>query len=250
MDKKDLGIMILAAGMGTRMKSDIPKVLHTINGRSMITCVLECAVAIAEEKNIVVIVGHQSERVKKEISKRFSVSFALQKKLLGTGDAVRAGIPYLPDTVENIIVLCGDTPLIKPATISSLVAHHKNYQNDLTVLTVSLADPAGYGRVILDAHGELLYIREEDDASPSEKKISLVNSGIYCITRQFLVFALDLIRPNNAQQEYYLTDIAGIAKANGARAGHVKANDPRELKGVNTLQELKKLEGLIPDMDL
>ncbi len=250
MEHKNLGIMILAAGRGTRMKSDTPKVLHTINGKSMIFYVLECAVSIVAETNIVVIIGYQSEMVKREISKRFSVSFALQEKFLGTGDAVRVGFPYLPDTAENILILCGDVPLIRSETILKLVDYHEYHNSDLTVLTVNLADPSGYGRIVIDVNGELVCIREEADASPLEKKISLVNSGIYCVKRNFLVCALDLIRSNNAQREYYFTDIVGIAKTKGAKSGYITTDDPTELKGVNTLGELRILEGLIPDMDL
>ena len=250
MYRKELEIIILAAGKGTRMNSDIPKVLHLINGRAMISHVLECAVSIALEENIIVVVGHESEKVKTEILNNFKVSFALQESLSGTGDAVRTGLPFLPHFVENILILCGDVPMIRTETLLKLVDYHENYFNDLTVLAVSLSDPSGYGRMVLDAKGDILCIREDADASPAEKQITIVNSGIYCVRRNFLARGLDLIRQNNVQKEYYLTDIAGIARNNGAKAGYTLADDPTELKGVNTLQELKKIEEMISDSDL
>ncbi len=247
---KELGIIVLAAGKGTRMNSDIPKVLHLINGRSMVSYVLECAASIADENNIVVVVGHQAEKVKAEVKKKFNVLFALQKNLSGTGDAVKSGLPFLTHTIENIIILCGDVPLIKPETLIKLVDYHERERNDLTMLAVKLADPSGYGRIILDSDDNLLCIREESDANPGEKRINIVNSGIYCVRQKFLSQSLELISRDNAQQEYYLTDIVFIAKEKGAKAGYIVADDPAEFKGVNTLQELNNLEKLIPGPDL
>ena len=244
------GIIVLAAGKGTRMNSDIPKVLHLIHGKTMISCVLECAASITDEKNIVVVVGHQSEKVKEEVKKKFKVLFALQKNLSGTGDAVKSGLPFLMHTIENIIILCGDVPLIKPETLIKLADYHEMNMNDLTVLAVELSDPSGYGRLILDSDGSLLCIREESDATHEEKQINIINSGVYCVRRKFLSQSLDLISRNNAQKEYYLTDIVFVAKEKGAKAGYIVADDPAEFKGVNTLQELKNLEKLIPGLDL
>ncbi len=247
---KDLGIIILAAGKGTRMNSDIPKVLHLINGRTMISYVLKCAASLAEEKNIVVVVGHQAEKVKKEISNGFNILYALQEELTGTGDAVRSGVQFLPHTVKNVLILCGDVPLIKAETLLKLVNNHENCLNDVTVLTTILSDPSGYGRIVLDINEKILCIKEDADADAEEKQISIVNSGIYCVRLDFLVQGLDLIRRNNLQREYYLTDIIGIARAKGYKAGYVVADDPTELKGVNTVQELNNLEKLIPGLDL
>ncbi len=246
----DLGVIVLAAGKGTRMNSDIPKVLHLINGMAMIFYVLESAVSITEEKNIVLVVGHQAELVKSEVRKRFNIAFALQEKLAGTGDAVRVGLPYLPNDIEDVLILCGDVPLISSETLFRLVDSHKNYANDFTVLAVNLDDPAGYGRILLDSAGDFLCIREDSDANSFEKQISLVNSGIYCVNRRFLENSLSLISRNNAQTEYYLTDLAGIARTNGAKANYIVADNSVELRGVNTVQELKSIEKLIPALDL
>ncbi len=243
---REPGIIVLAAGKGTRMKSDIPKVLHLINGRPMVSHVLECAASVTDEKNIVVVVGHQAEKVKEQVLKKFKVLFALQKNLSGTGDAVKSGLPFLTHTIENIIILCGDVPLIRPETLIKLVDYHENDMNDLTVLAVKLSDPSGYGRIVLDSDDNLLCIREEVDANPGEKQINIVNSGIYCVRREFLSRSLELISQDNAQKEYYLTDIVRIARDKGAKAGYIVADDPDEFKGVNTLQELKNLEKLIP----
>ncbi len=242
---KNLGIIVLAAGKGTRMHSEVPKVLHLINGRIMISYVLECAALIADEKNIVVVVGHQADKVQTEISKRFNPSFALQKTLAGTGDAVRSGLPYLGHNVEDIIILCGDVPLIKSKTLLDLLHYHRNSLNDLTVLAANLADPSGYGRILLDSAGNFLCIKEEADANSEERLISLVNSGIYCVKREFLAYSLGCIKKNNAQGEYYLTDIAGIARDTGAQAGFVVVDNPVELTGVNTVHELKRIEEMI-----
>lgn len=248
--ENELGIIVLAAGKGTRMNSDIPKVLHLINGRSMVSYVLECAASITDEKNIVVVVGHQAEKVKKEVLKKFRVLFALQENLSGTGDAVRSGLPFLAHTIENIIILCGDVPLIKPETLIKLVDYHETNMNDLTVLAVKLSDPSGYGRIVLDSDDNLLCILEESDANHVEKLINIVNSGIYCVRRKFLSQSLESINQDNAQKEYYLTDIVFIAKEQEAKSGYIVADDPTEFKGVNTLQELNNLEKLIPSQDL
>ncbi len=243
-----LGIVILAAGKGTRMKSDLPKVLHTINNKSMLSCVLETASKIADNK-IVVVVGHQAEKVKQKIGSRFKVAFAIQQNLLGTGDAVKAALPLLPDDVKTVLVLCGDVPLIRERTLADFVKKHDRMDNDLTVLAVKLDNPTGYGRIILDGNEGLVCIKEEADASETEKTISLINAGIYCISKAFLFTALDLIDSNNAQKEYYLTDIVGIAREKRARIGYVTGQNPKEIMGVNTLDELKTAQAIFSEME-
>ena len=240
-DYKEIGILVLAAGKGTRMQSEKAKVLHTINGRSMISHVLDCAVSVSDA-NVIVVVGHQSEQVQDEVARRFSVSFARQKELLGTGDAVRVALPYLRNGINHVVVLCGDVPLITAKTVKNLVDFHKNSQNSLTALAVKLDDPSGYGRMVLDSEKRFVAIREEADASMAEKKITLVNSGIYCFERQFLASALSRLTRNNAQKEYYLTDLVKIAAADGEKMGMVRAGDPSEVLGVNTLFQLKEAE--------
>jgi len=240
---EEIGVVILAAGKGTRMQSDKAKVLHMVNGRSMITHVLDCADRLSCD-SVVVVVGHQSELVMKEVKKNYSPLFALQKELLGTGDAVRVSLPCLGARVRHVVVLCGDVPLIRDITVKALIEEHMACENKLTVLAVELDDPSGYGRMVLDLKNRLVAIREEADASMDEKKLKLVNSGIYCIERQFLTNALNRLKPDNVQNEYYLTDLVKIAVSDGGKTGYVRGSDPREVLGVNTLEQLKALERL------
>jgi len=241
---EEIGVVILAAGKGTRMQSDMAKVLHTVNGQSMIAHVLDCADSLSCA-SVVVVVGHQSELVMKEVQQKHSPLFALQKELLGTGDAVRVALPFLETRVSHVVVLCGDVPRIKDLTVKALVEEHIACQNKLTVLAVELDDPSGYGRIVLDLNNRLVAIREEADASMGEKKITLINSGIYCIERQFLTHAINRLKPDNVQNEYYLTDLVKIAVSDGEKTGYVRGSDPREVLGVNTLDQLKALERLI-----
>lgn len=239
----EVGVIVLAAGKGTRMKSDRAKVLHPVNGQSMITHVVDCAVKVSKS-NVVVVVGHQAEQVKTEVARAYHVAFAVQESLLGTGDAVKAALPYLAKGVGHVVVLCGDVPLIRPKTVENLVDFHLNNENRLTALAVKVDDPAGYGRMILDVQSKLMSICEEADASEDEKKINLINSGIYCIERRFLASALSRLNRNNAQNEYYLTDLVKIGAADGIKMGVLTADDPREVLGVNTPVQLKEADGL------
>ncbi len=244
MDITAVGVIILAAGKGSRMKSDIPKVLHRINGQTMISLVLRCAASLFGEK-IVVVVGHKAELVKEEIDKYFKVSYALQKQLLGTGDAVRAAMPSLDGDIENVIVLCGDVPLIQKNTILDFITYHLKNNHDISILGVTVDDPTGYGRLIFDENNKLISICEESDATFDQKKIKIVNSGIYCIKKDFLSYAIDLIDIDNVQKEYYLTDLISIAFKNNYSTGCFLGKNHQEVIGVNTLDELKKVEHLI-----
>ncbi|MBI9089743.1 MAG: NTP transferase domain-containing protein [Desulfobacterium sp.] len=246
---EEIGVVVLAAGKGTRMQSDKAKVLHCVGGRTMLSHVLDCAVKVSCD-NVVVVVGHQAQRVKDAVNKTFQVSFALQSQLLGTGDAVRAALPFFKSKVKHVVVLCGDTPLVRARTVKGLVDVHRHSQNKLTVLAVDLDDPSGYGRIILDDENRLVSIREEVDASTDEKKITLVNSGIYCVERQFLTAALNRIKPDNAQNEYYLTDVVGLAATGGYRTGYVRGENAFEVLGVNTLAQLEIAESLSKGEDV
>lgn len=248
MERNDLAIVILAAGKGTRMKSDKPKVLHRVAGKSMVRHVLDCARKLSQE-HIHVVVGHQAERVQDEITQFYSVRFTRQPLLLGTGDAVKQVLPALDSDVKKVLVLCGDVPLIQEASLSELVAFHTHSQAALTVLGVHVANPFGYGRIIMDQKGEINCIREEKDASLSERQITLVNTGIYCFDREFLDQTIDLIQPDNSQKEYYLTDLVEIAKARGEKIRVQVMNDPCQVIGVNTLEELAMAESLIQGME-
>ncbi len=244
MDYNNVGVVILAAGKGTRMNSDIAKVLHKVAGKSMVVHVVGCALKIVLD-NVYVVVGYQAENVKDEICRYFKVNFAVQEKLLGTGDAVKAAIPGLHPGITDILVLCGDVPLIQEKTLRSLLEGHKNSKSKITVLATDVDNPEGYGRIILDDHNNLLCIREEADANENEKKINKVNTGIYCFDKAFLISVIDKLKPDNKQSEYYLTDVVEIAQKNNEKITIITMDDPRQVIGVNTLDELSRAERLI-----
>ncbi len=241
---ENLAVVILAAGKGTRMKSDKAKVLHKVAGKSMVTHVVNIAKKIANE-NVHVVIGHQAETVQEEINNSFSVNFAIQKALLGTGDAVKAVIPNLSASIKHVLVLYGDTPLIQEDTLTQLLNGYFNNHAKVTVLATDLDNPKGYGRIILDSTGCMESIREDADANDEEKKIRKVNSGIYCFDKEVLIDALNQIKPNNNQSEYYLTDVIEIAKQNDEKITVVTMDDSRQVMGVNTLAELANAEDLI-----
>ncbi len=245
----DLAAVILAAGKGTRMKSDIPKVLHKINFKSLIAYVAECAEKIVGD-NIHVVVGHQAEKVKNEIKKHFSAVFAFQKDMLGTGDAVKVALTGLPEDIKDVLVLNGDVPFIKEKTLLTLINNHRENQNSVTLLSVEIDNPTGYGRIIQNNDGDVICIQEEADANFEEKRIKKVNSGIYCFKREFLEYALPKIESTNAQEEYYLTDVIEIAIKKNMRTGLMPANDWREVVGINTLAELEKAKVLLKEIGL
>ena len=242
MDSGEIGAVILAAGKGTRMHSDLPKVLHQVHGRSMIEMVVKTAVSLVG-RHVVVVIGHGGDLVRERVSQRFDVWFARQENLLGTADAVKSALPVIPEGVTDVLVLCGDVPLVRPDTLSDLILYHREKKNHVSLLAVQVEAPTGYGRIIMDENRHLLGIREEADASMAEKKINLINAGIYCINKEYLIHALDRIDRQNAQQEYYLTDIVGIAVASGKRAGCLTGSNADEVMGVNTPQDLDRVAG-------
>ncbi|MCP3872672.1 MAG: NTP transferase domain-containing protein [Desulfobacteraceae bacterium] len=240
----DLAVIILAAGKGTRMKSDIAKVLHKVAGKSMVVHVAECALKIARN-NVHVVVGHQAQSVKKEVTKYYQVDFALQEQLLGTGDAVKAAIPGLNYRVKDVLVLCGDVPLIQEDTLKNLVDGHKKSRAKVTVLATDVENPKGYGRIVLDSQHRMICIKEEADATENEKKIKKVNTGIYCFDKNFLTSVIEEIKPDNNQAEYYLTDVIEIAQKKHEKIEVVTMADYRQVIGVNRLEELAMAEDLI-----
>lgn len=251
MSSTNVAVIILAAGKGTRMKSDLPKVLHQVNGKSMINLVVGCASSVFDN-NIIIVIGHKWELVKSEVAQEYKgkISYAFQKNLLGTGDAVRSAVPFLHDDSEHVLVLCGDVPLIQRETLLSFAGYHMENSRDISVLAVNVDKPEGYGRIIVDENRSFLSIREEVDATPEEKAVHTVNSGVYCIRKKFLIDSLDLINTDNVQKEYYLTDLISIACKTGGSAGYFMGNDPEEVMGVNTVAELKRAEQIMKSSDV
>jgi bifunctional UDP-N-acetylglucosamine pyrophosphorylase / glucosamine-1-phosphate N-acetyltransferase len=242
--KSTLGIVILAAGLGTRMKSDKAKVLHEICGRPMIQYVVQTATAVAGP-HVIVVVGHQAELVKRAVGEVARAHYAIQKEQLGTGHAVLCAMPMMPAEVRQVVILCGDVPLIRRETIERLVSDHAIRHRDLSLLTVTVADPTGYGRIVMNAEGQLQAIVEEADADDTQKKINTINSGIYAVNRNFLETALPQLRPDNAQKEIYLTDIIGIGYREKKNMGAVMGSDSSEIIGVNSRTELQLAENVM-----
>ena len=240
---QDVAAIILAAGKGTRMKSNRAKVLHEIVGVPMIRYVVETALSVVDE--VVVVVGHEAGAVQKALAAYPMPRFAVQEEQLGTGHAVVCAIPEVSAAVQDVVVLCGDTPLIKPTTVRGLIDQHKAQESDLTLIATTLIEPFGYGRIVSDAHGNPMRIVEESDTSESEKKIRIVNTGTYCINMAFLKKALTGLKNDNAQGEFYLTDVVEQAYRDGKPAVLLEINDTIQVIGVNTTEELAKAERFV-----
>lgn len=235
--------LILAAGKGKRMKSDLPKVLHKLNGRFIVQYVMDSAREAGLERQIMVI-GHQAEMVKESL-KKSAVEFVLQEEQLGTGHAVMMTEPLLRDFSGDLVVLCGDMPLVKPRTIGCLIDERHRLDAAAVVLSVVLDDPAKYGRIIRDQTGLLRAIVEYRDADKKILKIKEVNTGAYCFDWKELKPILAHLGDDNDQKEYYLTDSIAILVGRGKRVGAVVADDQREGWGVNSVEELQEMEKLI-----
>jgi len=233
---EQIAVVVLAAGLGTRMKSNRAKVLHELMGRPMILYVVESAKQVAAD--VIIVTGHQSDTVQSVVSAHATVCFAYQAQQRGTGHAVQTALPHLKDAVRHVLILSGDVPLLTGRTIARLVADHETCRSDITLLAVDMAEPTGYGRVLLDGNRNVLRIVEEADATPDQKRIRTINSGIYCIRKETLLWAIPKIRPDNAQGEFYLTDIIEIGRRFGKAVGVVFGEDPEEITGVNTLDDL------------
>jgi len=232
--------VVLAAGLGKRMSSDLPKVLHPALGRPLLHHVLDQLDPL-KPKLTVVVVGHRASLVRNSLRGR-RVSFAEQVPQLGTGHAVQMAWSALEPGPDTLLVLAGDMPLIRTATLKRLLERHAREGNAVTFLSGILEDPAGYGRVIRDSKDEFVKIVEERDATPEERSVAEVNSGIYCFLRGPLQEALGFLRADNRQQEYYLTDTLSFIKGRGGRIGVERASDSRELFGVNNPEQLAMVE--------
>jgi len=235
--------LILAAGEGTRMNSDLPKVLHEAMGRPMLAWVLDAARGAGASAQIVV-VGFGAERVEAAVAAP-DVRFAHQRERLGTGHAVMMARPLLEDLRGSLLLLAGDTPLLESATLSRLVEAHRASGAAATILSARFPNPAGYGRIVRSPRGDVISIREELDASPSEKAIDEINTGAYCFESRALLDALAGLRAENAKKEYYLTDTIAILIASGRRVDALVAGDYRETLGVNTREALAEADALL-----
>lgn len=234
-----LKVIILAAGEGKRMKSKLPKVLHKVQGKTMVEHVIDTAEGCGAEY-ICVVVGHGAEQVKEALKDR-KVSFALQEKQLGTGHAVMQAGDFI-DEDSDILVLYGDTPLITPATIEKLLDFHRSENNSISIISALIDDPAGYGRIIRDKNGSFLKNVEHKDATEEERLVNEVNSGIYCFKGSALKKGLSLLKNDNAQGEYYLPDTLEIILKDGGRVNAMTVADAGEFAGVNSRVQLAQAE--------
>lgn len=241
-----LDVVILAAGLGTRMKSARAKVLHEIGGSPLINYVSRTARSLNPRK-VYVIVGHQAEDVSKAVVAEIGelAEFVTQKQQRGTGDAVMAAKEKLGNTDSLVVILSGDVPLLKPETLMAFIDSHRELSAACSILSVRLENPTGYGRIVRDSHDRFSRIVEQKDANPEERQIKEINSGIYCFHARKLFAALSKVKPTNEQGEYYLTDVPQILLADGEKVNVHVHHDAREVSGVNTRAELAEFENLL-----
>lgn len=230
--------VVIAAGKGTRMKSNKSKVVHKIYGKELVKRVIETANK-ADIKDIITVVGHMKEQVQEVLGN--TVKYAYQEELLGTGHAVMQTTKFLEGRKGKVVILYGDVPIIRPETIKSLVAKSVNNKEYATLLTAIYDNPTGYGRIIRDEGGNIKEIKEEKDATEEQKNITEINAGIYCFDIQELLLALKEIKPNNVQGEYYLTDVIKIMNEKGLKTGALIVEDNTEILGVNDRFQLEML---------
>ncbi len=238
-----LNAVILAAGKGTRMNSDLPKVIHKCMDQPMVHYVIRAA-KDAGAAEVCVIVGYKAGLVKNAIYD--VVDYRLQNEQLGTGHAVACAKDFIT-RAEHTLVLCGDTPLIQASTLSQLIETHKKQANGVTLLSAILPDATGYGRIIRDENGSFLKIVEQKDATPEEQAVKEINSGMYIFNSDALASSLSLLSNDNAAGEYYLTDTISLIKKIGLKvsAMPVPAEALDDIRGVNTMEQLAEAEAIM-----
>jgi len=248
---RPLSAVVLAAGEGTRMRSPVPKVLHPICGRPMLLHVLDTLVTLPLDR-IVIVVGHGAERVTKVVHERLAteipIEFVEQRVQRGTGDATSVGLTAFADALDaddDVLVLTGDVPLLRPDTLAALATEHRLADAAATLLTVEVDDPTGYGRIVRDERDGVLCIVEQVDANDDQLGLTEVNPSIYCFRRSYLAPALRRLSPENAQGEYYLTDVISVLRSTGHPIVAVTGDDPTETMGVNDRGQLSAAEAVL-----
>lgn len=239
----DFQALILAAGKGTRMKSGLPKVLHRLAGRPMIRFVVDTAFACGARR-VVVVVGHGAELVREAV-RDLPVEFVTQEQQLGTGHAVISARDAVSDGPEQLLILSGDVPLLEAGTVTALEERQTNTGAGCTLLTASLEDPTGYGRIITDDSGLVERIVEQADADPNQRRIQVINAGIYCFRTDLLFKTLARCGSSNAQGEYYLTDAIAAIREEGHMVQALEVADPDQVAGINTRLELARMGGIL-----
>lgn len=238
-----INAIVLAAGAGTRMKSKTPKVLHKISGVPLVGHIVD----LLEEINVAktsVVIGHGKDQVEAYLTSREAVNIVYQEQRLGTGHAVMMAKETIEED-EDVLVLTGDTPLLRTETIESLIAHHRNGNYDGTVLTASFEDPTGYGRILRDDAHLITGIVEHRDADDAQRSIKEINSGIICIKGKLLKQFLEALKNDNVQGEYYLTDVIGLLSHNGHRVSGYIVEDTSEIMGINNRVQLAEADCIL-----
>lgn len=243
--KPALAVVVLAAGLGKRMQSELPKALARTRECSLIEHVLQTCGALSPER-IIVVIGHKGELIEQALTtsphlgawNKSKISFARQAQQLGTGDAVKSALPELADFVGSVLIVCGDMPLVKRESLEALLAVHNKDHATLSILSLQTNDPASYGRLVRNASGAIEKIVEARDCSPAELQINEINSAIYVVDSAFLEPAIQKLENNNNQKEYYLTDIVARAASEHQTVSALVLHDAKEIQGVNTRYEL------------
>ncbi len=249
-EQKTLDVLVLAAGLGTRMRSNLAKVLHKLDGRPLINHVCRTATALAPRK-IYVIIGHQGEDVKTAVLEELDeehAEFVWQNEQLGTGHAVNSARGFLENEDSTLLVLSGDVPMIRAETLAALVQQHRAHRGKgaaCTILTVKLDDPAGYGRLVRDDEGRFDRIVEQKDATEDERAVKEINSGIYCFETRKLFMALSSVKNENSQGEYYLTDVPTLLRSAGEDIAIYRHSDSHEIEGINNRVQLADMERIL-----
>ena len=243
MQEQDLAVVILAAGKGTRMQNPLPKVLIPIFGKSALEYVLDVAEKLSPAR-ILVVVGYQADYIREKFSKR-DIEFVLQEEQLGTGHAAYQTEEVLKSFEGNILILCGDMPLIQIETLRQLLNQHKKIEAKCTLLTLKASETNDFGRIIRDDKGSILKIVEFGDASEKEKNVDEFNSGVYCFDKKLFFKALSSIGDNNLQKEHYLTDTIEYFVKSGYRVASIQTENTEEIIGVNSPDDLKRVEDLL-----
>ena len=243
MHSKSPVAVILAAGKGKRMNSDLPKVLHKLGGKPMVEYVIDSAREAGAER-IILVVGHRWEQTQSRFS-HLKVEFVIQREQLGTGHAVLQTRELLSGFEGELLILCGDVPLLRADTLKNLLAEHRREKAAATVLTAILEDPSGYGRIIRAGDGMVRAIVEDKDASADQKKVSEINTGTFCFDKTALFSVLESVTSDNEQGEYYLTDTVKLLLDQKLTVWAVRASDPSETLGINSPEDLKRVEEIL-----
>ena len=243
----NLSVVIMAAGRGTRMNSDLPKVLHELSGKTLLNHVISTSLKL-NPKRIVVVVGHEAQMVRDSVPNK-NILFSIQKEQKGTGHAIMQTSEHLEGFDGNTLVLSGDVPLIKKDTLLSLIQKQESNGYDASMLTAQIDDPTGYGRVIRDQNNNLEEVREHKDCNSKQLKINEINSGIYVFDNKLLFNLLPRLQNNNAQSEYYLPDVLTLIVQSRGNIGLEKTNNFIEIQGVNTIEQLSGLEAVYEKLD-